>query len=72
MFLHLLRPNQTGVLTLKKVTNLLKPDFSEEGSNRRWFEGEVYSNFLKYLRQTAGKLDEFQVSLELQLVMGGS
>ena len=55
LFLHLLRPSQAGVLTLKKLTNLLKPDFGEEGSNRRRFEGEVYSNFLKYLRQVAGK-----------------
>lgn len=31
----------------------MKPEFSEDGSNDRKFEGEVYSMFLKYLRESA-------------------
>ena len=44
-----------GVLTLKKLTNLLKPEFGEEGSHRRRIEGEVYGNFLGYCTPVAGK-----------------
>lgn len=51
IFLHLLRPNPTSVLTLKKVTHLLQPEFSVEGSNRRQFEDAVYRQFVKYLRR---------------------
>jgi hypothetical protein len=38
----------------------LKPEFSEDGSNDRKFEGEVYSMFLKYLsRLLFGTLVQF-------------
>ena len=33
----------------------LTPTFSEEGSNRRRFEGEVYAAFLSYLRKAASE-----------------
>lgn len=56
IFLHLLRPNPTSVLTLKKVTHLFQPEFSVEGSNRRQFEDAVYRQFVKYLRRAAGNL----------------
>ena len=54
-FLHLLRPNPASILTLRKVTVLLTPSFSPEGSNRKKFETEVYSLFVKYLREAASK-----------------
>lgn len=57
VFLHLLRSNPASVVTLKKVTNLLKPEFGEEGSNRRRFENAVYGHFLKYLRKVASEFE---------------
>ena len=42
-------------MTLKQVTTLLKPKFSEEGTNDRQFEGAVYGAFVKYLREVASK-----------------
>ena len=56
MFLYLLRPSQAETLTVKKVTHLLKTEFSEEGTNSRKFENAVYSQFLKYLREVASKI----------------
>lgn len=53
-FLHLFRPSQT-TLTLKAVIQILKPVFSEEGSNSRQLENSVYSAYLKYLRAVASK-----------------
>lgn len=35
---------------------MLKPEFSEEGSNSYQFEKEVYGLFIKYLREVAGSL----------------
>ena len=55
MFLHLFTPSQTK-LTLKALLQILKPSFSEEGSNDRHFENAVYSVYLKYLRSVASKL----------------
>ena len=40
---------------MKSLTTLLQPDFSEVGSNKRKFENQVYSAFLKYLRSVASK-----------------
>lgn len=54
-FLHPLRPNPASILTLRKLTVLLTPSFSPEGSNRKKFETEVYSLFVKYLREAASK-----------------
>ena len=55
MFLHLVRPNAASILTFRKLTDLLKPEFSVEGSNRRQFEDAVYARFIKYLRRAAGE-----------------
>ena len=55
-FLHLLCPNFTSVLTFKKVTHLLQPEFSLEGSNRRQFEDAVIRQFVNYLGSAAGNL----------------
>lgn len=53
--MHLFRKIEKAILTLKQLTSLLEPDFSEEGTNSRKFEGEVYSIFIKYLREVASK-----------------
>jgi hypothetical protein len=44
------------VLTVKRVINIFKPTFSEEGSNNRMLEKSVYAVFLKYIREVASKI----------------
>ena len=56
-FLHLQWPNPASILTLRQLTMLLTPSFSPEGSNRKKFETEVYSLFVKYLREAASKFN---------------
>ncbi|XP_028401220.1 uncharacterized protein LOC114533980 [Dendronephthya gigantea] len=41
------------VLTVKRLINLFKPTFSEEGSNNRILEKSIYAVFLKYIREVA-------------------
>ena len=55
IFLHLFRPSEASVLSVKMLTNLLKPSFSKTGTNKRRFENEVYAVFTKYLREAASK-----------------
>jgi len=56
IFCHIFRNSTAATLTIKKLTNLLKPMFSEEGANRRRYEGVVYSAFCRYLREvTSGR-----------------
>lgn len=53
--LHLFTVNDTqNFLTLKRLTSLLKADFTVDGSNQRQTEGKIYSAFIKYLREVAG------------------
>ena len=47
------RPPYT--LTVGSLVGLLKPRFSEEGSNRRKFENEIYAQFMKYIRLVPSK-----------------
>ena len=48
---------------MKLFVNLLKADFAAEGSNERKFQNEVYSKFIKYSREAAGKsLNIFGIS----------
>ena len=54
VFLHILIPSSKN-LTVKSLVNLLKPVFSEEGSNNRKYENEIYSVFMKYVRKVADK-----------------
>ena len=49
--IHLLRPNPADKLSYRKVVQLLRPSFSEEGSNKLKLEKEVYGMFLKYCRE---------------------
>ena len=59
IFLHLFRPSEASVLSIKMLTTLLKASFSETGSNKRQFENEVYAAFTKYLREAASKSSLF-------------
>ena len=43
-----------SVLTIRKLHTLLAPQFSPDGSNRRRFEGAVYSRFWKYVKDVTG------------------
>ena len=52
-FLHLFKPSGSYELTRRKVLAFPKPNFSEEGSNARLFENEVYDLFTKYTRLAA-------------------
>ena len=53
-FRYLFISSQSESLSIRKVINLLKPNFSEEGSNSLKFENDVYALFIKYLREVAG------------------
>lgn len=53
ILLHIFRKNENNQLTIKQLTRLLKPSFSEIGSNKRALENEVYGKFLKYMRESA-------------------
>ena len=41
--LHFFTDDAQNFLTLKKLTSLLKADFSADGSNQRQTEGKIYS-----------------------------
>ena len=49
LFLHLMRPNDGNQLSRKQLVFLLKPSFSEEGTNARKYENNVYAAFTKYV-----------------------
>ncbi|KAJ7385152.1 hypothetical protein OS493_017528 [Desmophyllum pertusum] len=71
IFLHLLRPGPSQDLTVRIVTNLLKPAFSEEGTNSRKFENEVYELFMKYLRVAgSGRRGVISLAHVLQFATG--
>ena len=53
MLLHLLRPQAQHKMCGKQLLQLLKPNFSEEGSNALKKEKEVYQMFVKYVREVA-------------------
>lgn len=52
IMLHLLRPT-THKLSSKMLIQLLKPNFSQDGSSAFKKEKEVYNMFIKYIRQVA-------------------
>lgn len=55
MFLHLFRKNPQHRMTVKQLTHILKPRFSDSGSNSRTLEENVYKEFVKYLREVASE-----------------
>ena len=54
MLVHLLRPNSQHKLSVQKLLQLLKPSFSEEGSNAFTKEKETYQCLVRYIREVAG------------------
>ena len=70
-FLHLFRPSQSYALSRRMLMALLSPNFSEEGSNARRFETEIYQLFSKYTRLAAsGQRGEITLGHILQFVTG--
>lgn len=70
--LHLLRPSNTQ-LTARIVIQLLNPVFSPEGSTALSREKEVYSLFIKYIRQVAsGRRPPLTLSSILVFVTGAA
>lgn len=70
LFLHLFRNTGTNTMTVKKLVSLLKPKFSEEGSNARKSQKEVFNAFVRYIREVdAGKRENgsFQITLGMIL-----
>lgn len=53
MLVHLLRPQAQRKLSVRMLLHILKPNFSEEGSNALKKEKEVYQLFAKYVREVA-------------------
>eukprot|EP00794_Sanderia_malayensis_P004152 gene4152-4705_t len=54
MLVHLLRPGSQHKLSVQKLLHLLKPSFSEEGSNAFTKEKEAYQCLVRYIREVAG------------------
>ena len=70
-FLHLFRPSQSYAMSRRMLMTLLLPNFSEEGSNARRFETEIYELFSKYTRLTAsGQRGAITLGHILQFVTG--
>lgn len=55
IFIYLFRKSEATTLTVKELQQLLKPEFSESGSNARMYKGDVHSAFIKYVREAASK-----------------
>ena len=75
MFLYLLRPscsNDSAKLSVKKLLFLLKPEFSEEGSNSRPCENAVYAMFVKYVREVSSGRRVVTLENILEFVTGVS
>ena len=53
MLLYLLRPSSIISLSVRHLLFLLKPEFSEEGSNMLIHEKAIYSKFVKYVRDVS-------------------
>ncbi|VDI77574.1 Hypothetical predicted protein [Mytilus galloprovincialis] len=71
-FLHLLRPSSVP-LTLKSVLLILKPSFSEKGSNTQIQEDRAYSAFVRYVRSVgSGRRPGLTLSNLMEFVTGAS
>ncbi|CAC5407180.1 unnamed protein product [Mytilus coruscus] len=63
--------NNSPRLTVKKLIQLLKPEFSERGSNRLSLEKNVYSSFMRYIREvSAGRRGALNLESILEFVTG--
>lgn len=71
IFLHLLRPNEANRLSRRQLTQLLRPSFSEEGSNARKYENETYAAFSKYVKEaSAGRRGSVTLGSILEFITG--
>lgn len=53
MLVHLLRPGSQHKVNVPRLLQILKPKFSEEGSNTFRYEKEIYQLFVRYAREVA-------------------
>ena len=73
MFLYLLRPPQNNTkLTVPLILHLLKPMFSEEGSNSLKYKKAVCSKFVKYLQDVTSGRTVTTLENILELATGAS
>ena len=73
LFLYLLRPSQNkATLTVPMLIHLLKPKFSEEGSNSLIHEKAVDGKFVKYVREVASGRRVTSLENVLEFVTGAS
>ena len=72
MLLYLLRPSSIISLSVRHLLFLLKPDFSEEGSNMLIHEKAIYSKFVKYVRDMSSGRRVVTLGNVLEFVTGAS
>ncbi|XP_022778455.1 uncharacterized protein LOC111320014 [Stylophora pistillata] len=77
MLHYLLRPNSQHPITVPKLLGLLKPKYSEQGSNALKHEKELYQLFVRFLREVASGLrscgnEKLQLSHILTFVTGSA
>ena len=51
---HPFCPNEKTQMTFRRIISLLKPNFTEDGSNERLYQN-IYNIFVKYLREASSK-----------------
>ncbi|XP_021374215.1 uncharacterized protein LOC110463717, partial [Mizuhopecten yessoensis] len=68
---HVFTPGASTPLSVKKLTNILSPILSDNGSNKRRLEAAVYAKFVKYIREVAsGHRGDVTLNSILQFVTG--
>ena len=72
MLLYLLRPSSIISLSVRHFLFLLKPDLSEEGSNRLIHERAIYCKFVKYVRDVSSGCRVVTLGNILEFVTGTS
>ncbi|CAH3044710.1 unnamed protein product, partial [Porites lobata] len=71
VFLYLLRANESNQLSRRQLILLLRPSFSEEGTNVRKYENDAYAAFSKYVREAAsGRRGRITLGSILQFATG--
>lgn len=77
MLHYLLRPNSQHPITVPKLLELLKPKYSDQGSDALKYEKEVYQHFVRFLREVASGIrscgdEKLQLSHILTFVTGSA
>ena len=70
--LYLLRPSAISTLSVRRLLFLLKPEFSDEGSNALSREKAVYAKFVKYVREVSSGRRVVTLENILEFVTGAS